>query len=193
LQTTAPPPPASPPHDLAREIWQALAIVFGGTLILAIVQWILPFTADFMQVGLALLLLEVPLRLVSNPREAGLYLGLGSFKRGLRLGLLAILLVFPLFVGGFHLVYSELLERPSRWEVSRLARFSEDLEYAPPSACGRTEVSVWTQESQLWIAAPAAARLLRPPLQPLPAGRPADLPGRRPPAGARRVRCPALG
>ncbi len=137
----------------------ALAIVFGGTLVLAIIQWILPFTAGFMQVGLALLLLEVPLRLVPDLRNAPLWLRIGPARRGLRLGGLTILLVFPIFVAGFHLVYTQLLDRPVDWDIARLARWSEDLEYAPALACGRAETSVWTQEDQLWVAAPRDAHL----------------------------------
>jgi len=112
-----------------------------------------------MQVGLALILLEVPLRLVPDLARAPLWLRIGSIGRGLRLGGLAILLVFPVFVLGFHLVYTQLLERPVDWDVTRLARWSEDLEYAPTVACGRNEASLWTQEQQLWIAAPRNAQL----------------------------------
>ena len=154
---------AGSPQALSREIWKALAIVFGGTFVLAIIQWVLPFTASFMQVGLALILLEVPLRLALKPSASNdprpLWLRIGPLARGLRLGGLTILLVFPLFVAGFHLVYTQLLERPSDWDVARLARWSEDLEYAPSQACGRPETSVWTQEDQLWIAAPRTSRL----------------------------------
>lgn len=173
------PPSASPPpspEQLSSEIWKALAIVFGGTLLLAIIQWIAPFTAGFMQVGLALILLEVPLRL-KGVREAPLYLRIGPIRRGLGLGVRAVLVVFPLFVVGFHLVYTNVLERPADWDLTRLARWSEDLEYAPPGACDKDAASVWTQDDQLWIVPPRGARLeLR--LHP-----------DAPPRLARRIRC----
>lgn len=150
-------PPASP-QDLAREIWKALGIVFGATLLLAIVQWVLPFTAGFMQVGLALVLLEVPLRL-KGARDAPLWLRIGPIRRGLSLGLRTVLVVFPLFVVGFHIVYHGLLDRPADWDLARLARWSEDLEFAPPGVCSQKTSSVWTQEDQLWIVPPASAAL----------------------------------
>lgn len=175
---STPPPPS--PRDLSREIGKALAIVFGGTLLLAIVQWVAPFTAGFMQVGLALILLEVPLRL-QGARDAPLYLRIGPIRRGLSLGLRTILLVFPLFVVGFHLVYTGLLERPVDWDVTRLARWSEDLEYAPPGACAKDVASVWTQEDQLWIVPPRGARLEL------------VLTTDAPPRLSRRIRCGAPG
>lgn len=150
----APPAPASP-SDARKELWRALAIVFGATFLLAIIQWVLPFTAGFMQVGLALVLLEVPLRLVPAAERASLWLELGSVREALRRAAPIFLVVFPLFVGGFHLVYTTLLERPAEWRLDRLARWSEDLELAPSVACGRAEASAWTQESQLWLTAPA--------------------------------------
>ncbi len=155
---------------------RALGIVFGGTFLLAIVQWVLPFTSGFMQVGLALILLEVPFRVVPDFKNAPLWLRIGDVATSLRLGGATILIVFPLFVGGFHLAYTALLDRPVDWEVTRLARWSEDLEYAPANACGRAETSVWTQETQLWIAAPAV--LLQ-----------AKLTTDTPPRQARLVRC----
>jgi membrane protease YdiL (CAAX protease family) len=186
LQSTPSAPPPTPPSSPAgagppaagwREPGKALAIVFGGTLLLAIVQWALPFTAGFMQVGLALILLEVPIRLVPPAERAALYLRIGPARRGLRLGLATILIVFPPFVAGFHLVYTEVLERPADWDVAHLLRWSEDLEYAPSAACDRAETSVWTQEGQLWVVPPSRSRLeLR-------------LETREPPRNARIVRC----
>lgn len=128
-------------------------------MLLAIVQAVFPFTAGFMQVALALILLEVPLRLVKNLRAAPLWLRIGPIGRGLKLGGQAVLIVFPLFIGGFHLVYTAILDRPVDWDVKHLARWSEDLEYAPEVACGRPVTSVWTQEGTLWLTAPADTAL----------------------------------
>ena len=179
---TSPEPPLEPPPALApepardhapdaadaqdarralrREIGLALAIVFGGTFLLAIVQWIIPATSSFMQVGLALLLLEVPLRVLPRVPSLSPYphppqaLKLGPAGPGLRLGLGTVLLVFPLFIGGFHLAYTTLLDRPVDWSGTHLLRWSEDLEGAPPQPCGRKEASVWTDEGRLWVVAP---------------------------------------
>src|SRR5690606_29257113 len=75
------------------------------------------------------------------------------------LGLITCLIVFPLFIGGFHLAYTQLFDSPVRWDFDRLARWSEGIEYAPPDLCRSPEVNVWTQESQLWIAASPGRKL----------------------------------
>lgn len=183
---TIPDPTPTAPTDLGKEIWRALAIVFGATFLLAIIQWVLPFTAGFMQVGLALVLLEVPVRLVPATERSPLWLELGTVRDSLRRAAPVFLIVFPLFVGGFHLAYTLALERPVDWRVERLARWSEDLEFAPAVACGRAEASAWTQESQLWLAAPANATLT------------VALASDPPPSAVRIVRCgkgplPSLG
>lgn len=145
------------------ELHAALLAVFGATFLLAIIQWVLPFTSGFMQVGLALVLLEVPVRVLrlreSTAEKEGLILQIGPVGQGLKLGLLTSLIVFPLFIGGFHLAYTTLLDRPVRWDIERLARWSESLEYAPESLCRPGEVNVWTQESQLWVSAHPGAKL----------------------------------
>lgn len=146
-----------------HEVKAALLVVFGATFLLAIIQFALPFTSGFMQVGLALVLLEVPVRVLrlrkSNAEREGLILDIGPVKDGLRLGGLTSLIVFPIFIGGFHLAYTEVLGQPARWDVDRLARWSESAEYAPANHCRPPEVNVWTQESQLWVAPYPGSRL----------------------------------
>ncbi|HRE89015.1 MAG TPA: MrtP family glutamic-type intramembrane protease [Myxococcota bacterium] len=157
------PPPKAWWREPRHEIKVALLAVFGATFILALIQLIFPFTSGFMQVGLALVLLEVPIRILrlrqSNAEREGLLLEIGPIRDSLRLGLLTSLIVFPLFIGGFHLAYTELLGQPARWDSDRLARWSESIEYAPPEHCRPPEVNVWTQESQLWVAAYPGSRL----------------------------------
>jgi len=147
---------------LRGEITRALLFVFGGTGVLAIIQAVLPFTASFMQVGLALILLQVPNWVLPRDKTAealGVTFAIGDWRRGLALGGAAILIVFPLFVGGFHLVYTQLLERPVSWDAEKLLRWEEDLELAPVRPCGRSDVSVWTQDEQLWVVATPQAEL----------------------------------
>lgn len=157
------PPPKSWWREPRHEVKAALLAVFGATFILALIQFALPFTSGFMQVGLALVLLEVPIRILrlrqSTAEREGLLLEIGPIKDGLRLGLLTSLIVFPLFIGGFHLAYTGLLNQPARWDTDRLARWSESIEYAPPDHCRQPEVNVWTQESQLWVAPYPGSRL----------------------------------
>ncbi|MFO0749496.1 MAG: MrtP family glutamic-type intramembrane protease [Myxococcota bacterium] len=164
----ASPPPSEPsaeplsPTSPKREIARALAIVFGGTLVLAVIQAVIPATAGFMQVGLAILLLQAPVWVMPRgiaPEALGVTFAIGDWRRGLKLGGLAMLIVFPLFVGGFHLAYTAVLGRAVDWDASKVLRWEEALEQAPPRACGRAEASVWTQDDQLWVVAPTQATL----------------------------------
>ena len=135
--------------------------MFGGTGLLAVVQAIFPATSGFMQVGLAILLLQTPLWVMPRvpPETLGVTFAIGDWRRGLRLALVTMAIVFPVFVGGFHLAYTTLLERGVDWDGERLLRWEEDLELAPPRACGRAEASVWTQDAQLWVVAPTQQEL----------------------------------
>jgi membrane protease YdiL (CAAX protease family) len=150
-----------------REIWTALALVFGATFLLAIIQAVFPFTAGFMQVGLALVLLEVPPWILRkrqpdgplSPDREGLFLRIGPARQGLALGLGTAAIVFPIFIAGFHLTYTELLGRPADWNLRNLSRWSETLEYAPPAPCQPTHASLWTQDDSAWITAPTRSAI----------------------------------
>jgi membrane protease YdiL (CAAX protease family) len=156
------PPEPDLHRTLSRELRTALLVVFGATFVLAIIQAVLPFTASFMQVGLALVLLEVPpwiLRKTQPGTPLPDTLRIGPLRPGLTLGLVTSLIVFPIFIVGFHLTYTTLLDRPADWDPARLSRWSEDLEYAPPSPCRPDAASVWTQDDSLWVTAPTASSI----------------------------------
>ncbi|MCC6622664.1 MAG: CPBP family intramembrane metalloprotease [Deltaproteobacteria bacterium] len=163
--------------------------MFGGTGLLAVVQAIFPATSGFMQVGLAVLLLQAPNWVM--PREAplaplGVVFAIGDWRRGLKLSLVAMGIVFPLFVGGFHLAYTAILGRGVDWDAERLLRWGEDLELAPSRPCGQASAAVWTQDDHLWIVAPARAELVIRLAAP-PGGAAATTPV------ARQIRCAAGG
>ncbi len=150
-------------ETVRRELVWALGLTFGLTLALAVVQWAVPATASGMQVGLAIILLQVPTWVLARKAVDHDHLGLlvGPMGRALGLGFATMAVVFPLFVLGYHLVHTELLDRRADWDVAHLARWDEDLELAPARPCGRADAaaSAWLQGDELWIVAPPGADL----------------------------------
>lgn len=182
----APSPRTSPPagRPPARELWRALAIVFGATFGLLALQLIYPPLSGYTQLGLAIILFQAPWWVLprATPLAAtGCTFTIGPVLPGLRLGLTTMAIVFPVFVGGFHLVYTGLLDRPVDWDPSHLLRWDEALEYAPADHCRRPEALLWVQRDSLWLLAPADAplRVVAPVGPPL--------------ASARLVRCTPAG
>jgi len=145
------------------EALRALAIVFALTGGLALIQLALPWTASGMQLGLAIILLQTPTWVLrSTPAaEARLGMTLGPWGRGAALGGATMLVVFPLFVLGFHVVHTELLDRRADWSLEHLVRWDEAVEFAPPAPCGRADgtTSAWVQGDELWIAGPTGGTL----------------------------------
>jgi membrane protease YdiL (CAAX protease family) len=151
------------PRAIRGEALRALAIVFGLTGVLAVIQLLVPATSSVMQVGLAIILLQAPTWVLrSTPaEEARLGMTIGPWWRGLRLGGLTMLVVFPLFLLGFHLVHTQWFEYRADWDTAHLVRWDEALEYAPPVPCGRADgaTSAWLQGDGLWVVAPPRAHL----------------------------------
>jgi len=141
---------------------RSLAIVFGLTGVLAVIQLLVPATSSVMQVGLAIILLQTPTWVLKKTpaEEAALGMTIGPWARGLRLGGLTMLVVFPLFVLGYHVVHTGWLGLRADWDASHLVRWDEELEYAPSTPCGRADgASAWLQGDGLWIVAPPRAEL----------------------------------
>lgn len=160
----APEPPLAPAdaRRIKREVALALLLLFGGTGVLAVLQLVVPAIAGATQLGLAILLFQIPERLLAKkiaPEGPGITFQIGPARAALALAGKAMLVVFPLFVVGFYGTYTLVLDRPVAFEPSRLLRWGESLEWAPSAACGRAETLVWTQEDQLWIVPPAASHL----------------------------------
>ena len=160
----APEPPLAPAdaRRIKREVALALALLFGGTGVLALLQLAVPAIAGATQLGLAILLFQIPERLLAKkiaPEGPAITFQIGPARAALALAGKAMLVVFPLFVLGFVGTYTLVLDRPVAFEASRLLRWGETLEWAPSAACGRAETLVWTQEDQLWIVPPNASHL----------------------------------
>jgi hypothetical protein len=147
-----------------NEILRALAIVFGATLALAVVQRTLPFTAPYMQVGLALILLQAPSWVYSRDlaKQAALGMRFGPWLRETKTALITMAVVFPIFVGGYHLLQTEILDHRAVWSTDQLARWDESLEYAPNDVCAHAaegRASSWLQGSSIWLVAPSRGAL----------------------------------
>lgn len=168
---------------LQKEIGLSLAIVFGLTFALALVQLAIPALAGYMQVGLAVVLLQVPTSMLKRfgVDERAIGLAFGPLGRALRAAGLTVLVVFPVFVLGFHLVHTQLLGYHADWDPAHLARFDEALEGPPADVCdrARADAVAWVGGDKLWFVPPAGARLeVRLELSP-------------PPQGVRAVSCAA--
>ena len=160
-------------RGLRREIALSLALVFGLTFVLALVQLAIPALAGYMQVGLAVVLLQVPTVVLKRAGvdERAIGLAFGPLSRALRAAGLTALVVFPLFVLGFHLVHTQLLGYRADWDVAHLARWDEALESPPPVVCGRADAVAWVGGDSLWFVPPAAARVaVRLEMSPPPTG-----------------------
>jgi hypothetical protein len=150
-------PPAPDPVATPRELIRALGVVYGATFLLLVGQLIFPPLGGYTQLGLAIVLLQTPWWVLPrglSTDDARCTFTIGPIGGGLRLSFAVMGIVFPIFVGGFHLVYTTVLDRPADWDLARLSRWDEDLEYAPDHICGRAETLAWTQRDTVWIIAP---------------------------------------
>ncbi len=149
-------------HDVRREITKALAIVFGGTLVLALIQLLVPATTQWMQLGLAFLLLQAPAWVLPksvDQRQLGLTVG--PYGRAVFVGFAVMLVVFPVFTLGHHFFQTEFVGAKSDWSAQNLARWDESLENRPAQPCNRADgsLSVWTYGPGMWLTVPSTSKV----------------------------------
>lgn len=154
-------PPRDPPPT--GELALALGLLFGGTGALAVVALLWPPISGWLQVLLAGLLLWIPGRVL---RRAGLTVddvgvSMGTWPRTLGLAGATMAVIFPLFVLGFHLLQTRLLDAEPSWSLSALERWDETLEDPPPEVCdgAGAEVTAWIAGHGLWILPPSGGEL----------------------------------
>ena len=158
-------------------------MLFGGTLLLATLSWVWAPIAGWLQVLLAGLLLWVPGRVLARVdlRVDDVGVGLGPWPRTLGLAVAVMAVVFPLFVLGFHVLQTRLLDARASWSIDALARWDESLENPPDRVCAPdrgSEVAAWMAGDGLWLVGPPGARL--------------DVSLEQAPSGARVVRCDGM-
>lgn len=155
----------TPPPDRSRrrEIITALVLLFGGTFALAGLVLVLPVLSGSLQAILALMLFGIPYLVLRGSGQTVDDMGvdLGPWGRTLKVSGLAMLIVFPPFVLGFHLVQTTLAGQAPMWDAERLLRWDERLEDTPRAPCPGDGVSTdaWIDRTGLWILAPREERL----------------------------------
>ncbi len=72
-----------------------------------------------------------------------------------------MLIVFPPFIAGYHLVVTELGGLSAQWSTDKLTRWDETLEDPPHTSCNRERehVSAWVSDDALWVIPPSKSRL----------------------------------
>ncbi len=156
------PTPRDPPPN--AELGAALGALFGGTFLLAALSWVWPPIAGWLQVLLAGLLLWIPGRVLARAAltvdDVGV--GLGPWHRTLGVAAAVMAVVFPLFVFGFHVLQTRVLDNRASWSLSALERWDEALENPPEGVCAPErsgEVVAWMAGDGLWLVGPPGARL----------------------------------
>ena len=147
-----------------RELRLALALLFGGTGLLALISWALPAISGWLQALLALMLMTIPTWVLkgSETRIDDLGVDMGPTRHTLGVSLAVMLVVTPLYLVGFHLVHGELRGQPADWSLQSLSRWSDEIRNRPDETCPpRLDVvSAWTANDGLWIIAPEGRRLV---------------------------------
>ncbi|MGM0577438.1 MAG: myxosortase MrtP [Myxococcota bacterium] len=157
-------PTAAPEPPSLSEFALALGLLFGSTVLLALLASVFPPISGWLQALLALPLLAVP-GLVLRLRRAGVTIDdlgveMRPWGRTLRVSAATMAVVFPLFVLGYHQVQTGFLGGEPEWGAHALLRWDEDLLGMPARPCGEHEqAAVWTTRTGLWIVAPTDAGL----------------------------------
>ncbi len=143
------------------EIGGALALLFGGTLLLAVLAFALPMISVWLQAFLAVLLLGVP-SVVLRRWGAGatiddMGVDPGPWPRTLGASALTMAFIIPPFLWGHHIVQTRGLDRTADWSLHSLERWDDTAEGMPAAPCGprRAEgITAWIAGDSLWILPP---------------------------------------
>lgn len=168
---------------VGREVTIALGVLFGSTFILLGLELIVPAIAGVTQPILACILLAIPVLVLRNKqlRVEDLGATMGPLGTVLKNSLFALLIIFPLFIGGFHIFQTQVLGAEPRWDTSELSRWNQELEHAPAAPCHMSEKGpvAWVDRHGLWVIGPTQSTL--------------SVLGEKLPNTARRVSCSTQG
>ncbi len=135
-----------------REALLVYAVTFLACAAVGLVGNAVPFIGANVLAFVAVLFLYLPLGVISRRGEDPAAFGVTSagWPRGVAVASIAMLLVFPLFVGGYHVFHGLWLDHPPAFELDRLARWTPPLEGAP-DLTGSDAVHLWTRGPALHV------------------------------------------
>ena len=143
--TAAPATPTRPPRGLVRETLAVFAATFVATAAVGLLGRFVPFVADNVLAFVAAIFLYGPLWVLGRRDEDLRSFGLTSagWPRHLLAALLMMLVVFPPFVGGYHLYHGSFLGNAPSFSVWRLARWTPSLEGRPLDLATSDGLHLW--------------------------------------------------
>ena len=166
-----------------RDVIVACTILFGFTFVLLGAELVVPSITGFSQALLAIALLIIPglaLR-KSQLRVEDLGTTMGPIRPMLTHTLIALCIVFPIFVAGFHIFQTSMLGATPQWSLDEIQRWNQEIEHAPANPCAKSENGpiAWIDRHGLWVLGPSDTFL--------------SLRGQTLPESARRVSCTEEG
>jgi hypothetical protein len=168
---------------LGREVAIALSVLFSATFVLLGLELIVPEVAGVTQPILACMLLFIPVLVLRHKplKVEDLGTTMGPVSLMLKNSLFALLIVFPVFIGGFHIFQTQFLGAEPLWDPAELSRWNQELEHAPSAPCQTSEKGpiAWIDRHGLWVMGPTQSTL--------------SLKGEKLPNTARRVSCSVQG
>lgn len=161
-------PAVDHPPTSGKEVSVALGLLYGGTVLLAILSLLFPALVSLQQAVLAGLLLFIPtwvLKRYAAPLTIDdLGVGMGPWGRTLVVSVATMAVVFSLFGVGFHVFQTQWNGARAVADPGRLLRWGEAVERAPSNVCDKRtgedpKVHVWFERGGLWVMGPAQKRL----------------------------------
>lgn len=146
-----------------REVRLALSLLFGGTLALALISWVLPAISGWLQALLALLLMSIPTWVLKGSGQTidDLGVDMGPALRTLGISAAVMVVLTPIYVAAFHGIHGELRGRPVHWSWESLSRWDDDVRQTPDRPCDvpSDAVLAWTSNGGLWLMPPVGRAL----------------------------------
>ena len=146
-----------------RELALALALLFGGTGLLALISWGVPAISGWLQALLALMLMTIPTWVLKGSQTSidDLGVALGPARRTLGVALVVMALVTPAYLLGFHLLHGGDDAKGPDWSLQSLSRWDDEVRHRPAVLCPQVgdSVTAWVSGEGLWLLPPAGSSL----------------------------------
>lgn len=133
-----------PSRDIFREAFGTYAIAFTAVLVFAVVSIWVGLVAEFLYALVALVFFIVPQKVMDRrelePESYGMTLTHPA--RNIGIGLLASVVTFPLFLGGYWIWETQIRERELDFDSAHYRQWSVELQ-GEPEEWGQDEHGVW--------------------------------------------------